>query len=193
MKTLSIPLHHRSVLLAASAVLLAAGLTRPAPLIPSNLSMMPVITTSIPARPASPEKAAETLPFSMQDVIVSLSATFHMQPTESGADFAKFIYADQQLDGTSVEVMRIAVRERGEQIQVVFAFREFNAMHYVAEFIEGPLFTRTESEQLYALLYPRGPERGWQQVGRFHARAALVSIGEDTEASFEFAANPPRG
>src|ERR1043165_9603231 len=167
MKTLSIPVHHRSFLVAALAVLLAAGATRPPPLNPSSFSFLPVITTSIPTRPTLPAKPAKTLPFSMQEVVVTLSTTFRTQPTESGSDFAKFICADQQPDGTSEQVMRIAVRERGEQIRVAFTFREFNAMHYVAEFIEGPLFTRPESEQLYGLLHTPNRVRSWQQVGRF--------------------------
>lgn len=188
MKTLSIPVHHRSLLIAALAASLVAGTTHPPLLSLSRVSLLPVITTSIPARPTLPVKPAKTLPFSMQDVVMSLSATFRTQPTESGSDFAKFIYADQQLDGTSEEIMRIAVRESGEQIRVAFTFREFNAMHYVAEFIEGPLFTRPESEELYGLLYARGREHGWQKVGRFHARASITEQSENSEARFEFAA-----
>ena len=65
-------------------------------------------------------------------------------------------------------------------------------MHYVAEFVEGPLFTRPESEQLYGLLYTPKLVRSWQQVGRVYARAGLLDVAEGTEASFEFAANPPR-
>jgi len=193
MQTLSIPVHHRSLLIAVIAVLLAAGAARPPLLSPSSLSLMPAITTSIPARPTPPGKPAKALPFSMQDVVVFLSGNFQMQPVESGPDYAKFIYAERQHGGTSDEIMRIAVRSREEQLQVAFTFREFNAMHYVAEFIEGPLFTRPESEQLYALLYAPNRLRAWQKVGRFRARAALIERAEGMEASFEFASNPPRG
>lgn len=154
---------------------------------------MPVIMTRVPAQPTPSAKPAKTLPFSMRDVVVFLSGNFQMQPVESGPDCAKFIYADRELDGTSAEIMRIAVRSRAEQLEVAFTFREFNAMHYVAEFIEGPLFTRSESEHLYGLLHAPNRQRVWQKVGRFHAKSALLEAAEGMEARFEFAANPPHG
>ncbi len=193
MKTLSIPVPHRTMLVAALALVLMAGVPRPPPLNPIGMPLLPVITTRVPARPMPPAQPAKNLPFSMRDVVVFLSGNFQMQPVESGPDYAKFIYAERQLDGTTAEIMRIAVRSREEQIRVAFTFREFNVMHYVAEFIEGPLFTRPESEQLYGLLYAPNGQRTWQKVGRFQARAAFSHVGDETEASFEFAPNPPRG
>lgn len=192
MKTLSIPNPHRTLM----AALLAAALVLIAPKAPpiqwGNIALSPVVTTSVPARPMPPARPITGLPFAMRDVVVFLTGNFQLQPVESGPDFAKFIYAEPPRDGTSAEIMRIAVRERAEQIQAVFTFREFNAMHYVAEFIESPLFTRSESEQIYGLLYTPKQVRSWQKVGRFYARAGLLDVAEGTEASFEFAANPPR-
>ena len=151
-----------------------------------------MITTRIPARPTPPAKPAAVLPFTMRDIVVFLSTTFQITPIESGPDYAKFIYTEDWA-GSGEEIMRIAVAARDEQLRVAFTLREFNAMHYVAEFIESPLFTIAESEQLYALIYAPGREHGWKQIGRFHAHAGLVNMSEGTEASFEFAANPPRG
>jgi hypothetical protein len=193
MKTLSLPVAHRSPLVAALAIVLAAGLTRPPPLNSDGLSLTPVVMTRVPARPTPPAKPAKVLPFTMEDVVVFLSGNFQMQAVEHGADYARFIYTDRRRDGTSEEIMQISVRFHAERLQVAFRFREFNAMHYVAEFIEAPLFTRAESEQLYALLYAPNRQRAWQKVGRFHARAALLEIADGTEASFEFAGETPRG
>jgi hypothetical protein len=74
---------------------------------------------------------------------------------------------------------------------VNFRFLEFNAMHYVAEFMERPLFEGTEPEQLYALLYREDAHRDWQRVGRFHARARLAVVDGEFEAVFAFAGDPP--
>jgi hypothetical protein len=126
----------------------------------------------------------------MQDVVVLLSSTFRIQPTESGPDFAKFVFSDGEVDGTREETMHISVRSRRDQLEVAFTFREYVAMLYVAEFIEGPLFTREESENLYGLIYSPAQQHGWEAIGRFHAKAEMVNHGERTEARFGFAAAP---
>lgn len=77
-----------------------------------------------------------------------------------------------------------------EHIWVAFTFREFSAMHYVAEFIEAPLFTHKEVEWLYGLLYAERP-RAWEKVGRFYARGALLNVADGTEVSFEFSPERP--
>ena len=55
----------------------------------------------------------------------------------------------------------MTVRSQREHLSVSFALHEYTAMPYVAEFIECPLFTRAESEQLYMLLYGPESRSGW--------------------------------
>jgi hypothetical protein len=134
------------------------------------------------------ELSKRKLPFSLQDFVLFASENFNVQPIESGSDYARFIYSERARDGEDVEIMRIMIRAREAYLQVAFSFREFNVMHYVAEFMEGPFFTRAESEQLYALLYEPSARHTWKPVGRFQARVTMVNGNEGTEALFEFAA-----
>ena len=92
----------------------------------------------------------------------------------------------ERLDGTGEEIMRITVSARSGHLRVAFTFREMSTMQCVAEFIESPLFTSSESEQLYAMLYSSNGPR-WQPLERFLARAAFTDLGETAEAVFEFA------
>ena len=185
MKTLPIPTPYRALLtIVVSAALVV--ITPRAPQIPSdNLWLSLRETPSLVRRPISPTQPIATLPFTMRDVIVFLSTNFKIAPVESRPDSAMFIYTER-LNGTGEEIMRIMVSARSGHLRVAFAFREMNTMHYVAEFIESPLFTSSESEQLYALLYSsNGPS--WQPLQRFSARAKFTDLGETVQAVFEFA------
>jgi hypothetical protein len=189
MKYQPIPLPIRCVLFAALALLLAGEGLGPSPTMASD-QPFPEVTAlvAVPIRPGSvfPES---TLPFSIQDFAAFLGETFHMLPIESEPDCIKFIYAERQGDGRDLEIMRIMLRSREAHLQVAFSFKEFNVMHYVAEFMEGPFFTRAESEQLYELLYaPPVGQPSWKQVGRFRAKVTLVDGSDGMDALFEFAA-----
>ena len=186
MKTLSIPSsHHTAFVVVVLALILWAVSTLAPPLNPGILSFAPVLSSSMPA--GTEAAPAKTLPFTMDDVVAFLSRNFEIEAVSLGSDYAEFIYTVPQADFSALEIMRISVRARSEQVQVAFTFREFNAMHYVAEFIEGRLFTRSESEKLYGLLSAPDSRRTWHKVGRFDARAALIEVPEATEARFEFA------
>ena len=185
MKAQSNPIPYRTLWAAAVAlVLVGGGTVFPSPP-PNELPFVPKSTTHAPAQPTLTAKA---LPFSLQDFASFLSLTFHMQPIESEPDSVKFIYAERQSDGRDVEIMRIMIRSREAHLQVAFSFKEFNVMNYVAEFMEGPFFTRAESEQLYELLYNPAGQASWKQVGRFQAKVTFVNGSEGMDALFEFAA-----
>lgn len=187
METLSPSVSHRRwvfAVLAIGLLLIAPNAPR---ISPSAMSLPSLMTDAIPAQPI-PAQPLGVLPFTMQDVVLFLSTNFEITPVESSPGFARFIYTERA-DGTGDEIMNITVDARSGDLNVAFTFREWIAMHYVAEFIECPLFTRAESEQLYALLYSSDGAR-WEPLGRFKARAAFSSVGETTEVAFEFGVSP---
>jgi hypothetical protein len=185
MKTPLNPRSSRNIWFTTFALAIASGALGLSPAIASDEPVLSISTA--PGKPHS-VLPARALPFSIQDFASFLSETFHMQPVESEPDCVKFIYAERQNDGRDVEIMRIMIQSRETHLQVAFSFKEFNVMHYVAEFMEGPFFTRAESEQLYALLYAPAGQRSWKQVGRFQARVTLVDGADGMDALFEFAA-----
>jgi hypothetical protein len=190
MNVLSMRIPHWKLLLAVLGPLLVTGLSRPPAVDLTRGLAEPAIRVSVPAPPAALTKSEKKLPFAVSDVVLFLRQNFRISPEESDRDYALFRYVDRQSDGTNEEILRIAVRTYSNHIWVAFTFREFSAMHYVAEFIEAPLFTRTESDRLYGLLYAERP-RVWEKVGRFHVRGALLNVADGTEASFEFAPDRP--
>jgi hypothetical protein len=180
----------RNIWFTALAVALANGTLGLSPLVANDEPVLSISAALAKPRSVLPARA---LPFSIQDFASFLSENFHMQPIESEPDCVKFIYAERQSDGRDLEIMRVMIRSREAHLQVAFSFKEFNVMHYVAEFMEGPFFTRAESEQLYALLYAPAGQHSWQQVGRFQAKVTFVDGSEGMDALFEFAAAASAG
>jgi hypothetical protein len=181
---------HWKLLLAVIGLLLLTGLSRPPAVDFTRGLAEPAIRANVPAGPAALAKSEKKLPFAISDVVLFLRQNLRISPEDSDRDYALFRSVDRKPDGTNEEILRIAVRTYANHIWVGFTFREFREMHYVAEFIEAPLFTRAESDRLYGLLYAERP-RVWEKVGRFYARGALLNVADGTEASFEFAPDRP--
>jgi len=182
--------HPWKLLLAIVGLLLFAGFSRPTGVDITQSSSLPASTLKAPSPSVPLVKSQKELPFSIDEIVLFLRQNFGISPEESGRDYALFRYSDRQANGSNMEIMRIAVRTYAEHIWVAFTFREFNAMHYVAEFIEAPLFTHKEIERLYGMLYADRP-RAWEKVGRFYARGALLNVADGTEVSFEFSPELP--
>lgn len=183
MKTLLIPIPYRALL--TTVVSAALMVITPPPIPSGNLWLSLPETPSLARGPISPTQPVATLPFTIRNVVVFLSTNLKIAPVESRAEYAMFI-CTERLDGTGEEIMRITVSARSGHLRVAFTFREMSTMQCVAEFIESPLFTSSESEQLYAMLYSSNGPR-WQPLERFLARAAFTDLGETAEAVFEFA------
>src|SRR4029079_806265 len=128
--------HPWKLLLAMVGLLLFAGFSRPTAVDITHSSALPASTLKAPSSSAPLVKSQKELPFSIDDIVLFLRQNFGISPEESDRDYAFFRYADRQPNGNNMEIMRIAVRTYAEHIWVAFTFREFNAMHYVAEFIE---------------------------------------------------------
>lgn len=190
MKNSLIPRLFRNSWLTGLAIVVAGGALGPTPVMAKDEPVLSLNAVSGRPRSVLPPR---TLPFSIQDFASFLGETFHMLPMESEPDCIKFIYAERQNDGRDLEIMRIMLRSREAHLQVAFSFKEFSVMHYVAEFMEGPFFTRAESERPYELLYAPAGQPSWQQVGRFRAKVTLVDGSDGMDALFEFAASTSVG
>ena len=186
MKTHMLGIPWRTLLLGAALPLFLAAWIIPHPHIDAY-SIVPEIAAKSFSRPSTPKGAVKTLPFSMQDVVAFLKDDLQAKPVQIERDYALFTYLDPQPNGSSDQVVQITVNSTLDGLRVTFTFREFTAMHYVAEFIESPMFTRTESERLYALLYARSGRDQWERVERFHTRVLYETQAEHTEVRFEFA------
>lgn len=126
------------------------------------------------------------LPFSSWDVIEFLSHNFQIKAEEISPGHFLLRFADSRMAVLRAEPIRMEVSGQDGRVDVTFSFREFNAMHYVAEFMECRLFERSEAEQLYASLYdPKGP--AWKRLARFQVRAEFVRLQGGMQARFSFA------
>jgi hypothetical protein len=60
----------------------------------------------------------------------------------------------------------VIVENSDEDVQVTFYLTDAHEMNWVTEFVEGPFFTRSETQRLFALMNA-GRDAGKKQVGRF--------------------------
>lgn len=134
-----------------------------------------------PLHPRPQAVPAKSLPFTFDQVITSLSKTYDLQMIEKrDGKYAAFRLLDTTAAGVSRELMRIVVSTKNDHLIVTFSLRETIGMHYLAEFVESPLFTRWESEHLYEVMQRERDADVPVNLGRF-----IVSIVSSRNAPWQ--------
>jgi hypothetical protein len=128
-----------------------------------------------------PTIPAKSLPFTFDQVVANLSKTFDLQLVEKrDGKYAAFNLLDTNAGGISRELMRVVVSTKNDRLIVTFSLRETIGMHYLAEFVESPLFTPWESEHLYEVMQRERDTDIPVNLGRF-----VISIVSSRNAPWQ--------
>ena len=104
------------------------------------------------ATPSTPEPAV--LPFSLEQVVNYFQGALGKPPAQTHGRAYLFVQGDGRY-----ETMMIAVSGTRRQLAVVLAATGDWGVSTLREFFEAPFFRRSESEQMYRLLYANPPPR----------------------------------
>jgi hypothetical protein len=134
------------------------------------LSSIPIARTST----GEYSPPAHELPFSLEAVVQYFEMSLGEAPKERSANHAVFT-GGRTGDGS----FTISAAGLGSEIFVKFTVTDDYGMNLVREFFEAPFFQRTESEQLYILLY-MGDGLRWLRLPRFDVVFEFATDSENT-------------
>jgi len=144
-----------------------------------------LITAPSQRRPSFP---ARSLPFTFDQVVANLSKTFDLQTIEKrDGKYAAFHILETNEAGVSRELMRVVVATKNDHLIVTFSLRETIGMHYLAEFVESPLFTPWEREHLYEVMQREADANTPVNLGRFFVSVVSTRSTPWQTVAFEFA------
>jgi hypothetical protein len=144
--------------------------------------------TSVPYRQQQRATPPQSLPFTFDQVVASLSKTFDLQLIEKyEGKYGSFRLLDTNTVESSRELMRVIVSAKGTHLFVTFSMRESIGMHYLAEFLESPLFTPWESEHLYEVMQRERNADVPVNLGRFVVSVARSRSDAWQTIAFDFA------
>ncbi len=121
--------------------------------------------TTLAFVPALPAASSEQRPLTFSNVRAFFSDTLRIRPTEVQKRCVIF-YEGEWVNTQTYNYCVIIVENSDEDLQVTFYITDDREMNWVNEFIDGPFFTRSETESLFRLLYREKHARG-ERVGRF--------------------------
>ena len=122
--------------------------------------------SAVAAEPAKRKPdAASVKPLTFENVRKFFSDTLHVRPKEVQKRCALF-YEGEWKDANTYNYCVIIVENSDEDLQVTFYITDDREMNWVNEFIEGPFFERSESENLFGLMQNKQPVRA-RKVGRY--------------------------
>jgi len=104
-------------------------------------------------------------PLTFTNVRSFFSETLRIRPTEVQKRCVIF-YEGEWQNANIYNYCVIIVENSDEDLQVTFYLTDDREMNWVNEFLDSPLFTRNETENLFRLLNQKPHVRG-EQVGRF--------------------------
>jgi hypothetical protein len=110
-------------------------------------------------------EATKLQPFTFENVRSFFQDILRVRPTKVQKRCVIF-YEGEFKNANTYDYCVIIVENSDEDLQVTFYITDDKEMNWVNEFIEGPFFTRAESEKVYGLLHREKHARG-TTVGRF--------------------------
>jgi hypothetical protein len=144
--------------------------------------------TNVPYRQQQRATPLQSLPFTFDQVVASLSKTFDLQLIEKyEGKYAAFRLLDTNTAESSRELMQVTASTKGTHLLVTFSMRESIGMHYLAEFLESPLFTPWESEHLYEVMQRERHADVPVNLGRFVISVAKSRSDTWQTIAFDFA------
>lgn len=144
------------------------------------------VNAAEPVKSRSKPASATEKSLTFENVRSFFSETLRKRPVEAQKRCALF-YEGEWKDANTYRYSVIIVENSDEDIQVTFYFTDDYEMNWVNEFLDGPFFTRGETEKLFGLLHRERHARA-QRVGRFrvdvshweprHAEIIVLSFTE---------------
>lgn len=144
------------------------------------------VNAAEPVKSRSKLASATEKSLTFENVRSFFSETLRKRPVEAQKRCAIF-YEGEWKDANTYRYSVIIVENSDGDIQVTFYFTDDYEMNWVNEFLDGPFFTRGETEKLFGLLHRERHARA-QRVGRFrvdvshweprHAEIIVLSFTE---------------
>jgi hypothetical protein len=128
------------------------------------LSVLAVALAAGPAFPKTPSSVSLE-PLTFRNVQSFFSDTLHIRPTEVQKRCV-LLYEGEWKSTKEYNYCLIIVENSDEDLQVTFYLTDDAEMNWVNEFLDGPFFTKRETEGLFGLLHREHPTRD-ARVGRF--------------------------
>jgi hypothetical protein len=114
---------------------------------------------------AVPAESKKLEPLTFKNVSAFFSETLKIRPTEIQKRCVIF-YAGEWRNSNDYNYCVIIVENSDADVQVTFYLTDDREMNWVNEFLDGPFFTKSETETLFGLLYQGRTARA-ERVGRF--------------------------
>lgn len=129
------------------------------------IAVVAFVGRAVAAEPVSrkPENTT-TKPLTYANV-VSFFKEARLRPTEVQKRCTVFFEGEWK-GANSYNYCLVIVENSDEDVQVTFYLTDAHEMNWVTEFVDGPFFTRNETQRLFDLINSR-LDTGRKQVGRF--------------------------
>lgn len=114
---------------------------------------------------AQPTTRQRLTPLTFKTVSAFVSDTLHVRATEVQVRCAIF-YEGEWRTPKDYSYCVIIVENSDADLQITFYLTDDREMNWGNEFLDGPFFTKGETEKLFGLLYRGRPARS-ERVGRF--------------------------